>query len=62
MAWDGVDRRVDAKSFNGLERRAAARAQVLASVTKLPVEQVRELARQRQQEELERWETAEYLE
>jgi hypothetical protein len=62
MAWDGVDRRMDVVSFNGLERRAAARARVLASATRLPVEQMRELAYQRHREELESWEAAEYLE
>jgi hypothetical protein len=62
MAWDGVERRMDVVSFNGLERRAAARARVMASVTRLPVEQVRELAHQRHREELESWEAAEYLE
>jgi hypothetical protein len=53
---------MDIVSFNGLERRAAARARVLASVTRLPVEQVRELVHQRHREEAETWEATEYLE
>jgi hypothetical protein len=62
MAWDGVDRRLDVVSFNGLERRAAARARVLANATRLPMEEVRELAHQRHREEAETWEATEYLE
>lgn len=62
MAWEGADRRMDVVSFNGLERRAAARARVLASATRLVDSEVRDLAFRRHREEAEAWETAEYLE
>jgi len=62
MGWKGIERRLEAVSFSGLERRAEARASLLASVTRLPVEQVRELVHQRHREELQNWEAAEYQE
>ena len=62
MGWDGNERRAQVVSFNGLERRAAAKAQLLAGATSLPAEQVREMVHQRRREQVESWEAAEYLE
>ncbi len=62
MAWDGLDRRTEVVSFDGLERRAAARARMLAQATRLVDTEVRDLALRRQREELERLESVEYLE
>lgn len=62
MAWDGGERRTQVVSFDGLERRSAARARVLAQSTRLVDAEVRDLAHRRHREELENWEAAEYLE
>jgi hypothetical protein len=62
MAWDGVERRVQDLSFNGLERRAAVKAQALSKATRLADVEVRDMAFRRQREQVETWEATEYLE
>lgn len=62
MAWDGIERRNTANSYNGLERRRSSQERVPSHLAHLHDKRMLEHVRQLRRERFEYWDAAEYVE
>ncbi len=62
MAWDGIERRTTANSYNGFDRRRPSQDRVPTHLAHLKDEQMLDHVRQLRRERFEYWDATEYLE